>query len=178
MTKKSETPKPAGQAQTQSGQLMIQKVYTKDLSFETPHSPQIFSEDWKPTVNLQLANHATTHGNDLYEVVLTVTVTVTFAEKTVYLAEVNQAGIFQVSGFPENLKARVLATMCPNILYPFWMGVSSSPRMAGSGLALSCRLLPAHQPAVAAPASNSPTSHQGSSLVFLCLGCTGRAGGR
>lgn len=119
MTKKSETPKPAPQAQTQSGQLMIQKVYTKDLSFETPHSPQIFSEDWKPTVNLQLANHATTHGNDLYEVVLTVTVTVTFAEKTVYLAEVNQAGIFQVSGFPENLKARVLATMCPNILYPF-----------------------------------------------------------
>ncbi len=119
MTKKSETPKPASQAQTQSGQLMIQKVYTKDLSFETPHSPQIFSEDWKPTVNLQLANHATTHGNDLYEVVLTVTVTVTFAEKTVYLAEVNQAGIFQVSGFPENLKARVLATMCPNILYPF-----------------------------------------------------------
>ncbi len=119
MTEQSETPKPAGQAQTQSGQLMIQKVYTKDLSFETPHSPQIFSEDWKPTVNLQLANHATTHGNDLYEVVLTVTVTVTFAEKTVYLAEVNQAGIFQVSGFPENLKARVLATMCPNILYPF-----------------------------------------------------------
>ncbi len=119
MAKKSETTNSARQPQAKTGQIAIQKVYTKDLSFETPHSPQIFMDDWKPTVNMQLASKATTLGNALYEVVLTVTATVTLAEKTVYLVEVNQAGIFQITGFPPNVQTKVLATMCPNILFPF-----------------------------------------------------------
>jgi preprotein translocase subunit SecB len=97
----------------------IQKIYVKDMSFETPHSPQIFQEEWKPTVNLDMSSAANVVAENIYEVVLSVTVTVSVEQKTVYLAEVQQAGIFQVQDLPKEVLGRVLATMCPNILFPF-----------------------------------------------------------
>ncbi|MBI2970186.1 MAG: protein-export chaperone SecB [Gammaproteobacteria bacterium] len=103
----------------EQGQFGIQKVYIKDISFETPHSPKIFQEKWNPSVNMDVSNTATALGENLFEVVLAVTVTVSFEEKTVYLAEVHQAGIFHISGFTKENVARILATMCPNILFPF-----------------------------------------------------------
>lgn len=103
----------------QQGQFGIQKIYVKDLSFETPNSPQIFREDWNPKVNMDIANSATQLNDELHEVILSVTVTVSFDEKTVYLVEVQQAGIFHISGFPDEILGRMLATVCTNILFPF-----------------------------------------------------------
>ncbi len=101
------------------GQFGIQKVYVKDLSFETPNSPHIFNEQLKPTVNLQLANESSRIADNTYEVVLRLTVTVGTEDKTFYLAEVNQAGIFHIGGFPDNAVERMIGTICPNILFPF-----------------------------------------------------------
>jgi preprotein translocase subunit SecB len=109
----------AQDTQPAGGQFGIQKIYVKDLSFETPHSPEIFAEEWKPTVNLQLASAARQIAKESYEVVLTVTVTVSFGEKTAYLVEVQQAGIFLISGFPDAAVERMVGTICPNILFPF-----------------------------------------------------------
>lgn len=103
----------------QAGQFTIQKVYVKDVSFETPHSPEIFREEWKPAVNMELSTDSRLLENTLYEVVLTITLTVSVEEKTVYLVEINQAGIFNIDGFPQDAMARMIATICPNILFPF-----------------------------------------------------------
>ena len=113
------------------GRFGIQKVYIKDLSFETPHSPQIFQEEWKPSVNLDLSSTASPVMENIYEVVLSVTVTVSFEDKTVYLAEVEQAGIFQIQDLPKEVLARVLATVCPNILFPFAREVVADLAMRG-----------------------------------------------
>lgn len=113
------------------GRFGIQKIYIKDLSFETPHSPQIFQEEWKPSVNLDLSSTASPVLEHIYEVVLSVTVTVTFEDKTVYLAEVQQAGIFQIQDLPKEVLSRVLATVCPNILFPFAREVVADLAMRG-----------------------------------------------
>ena len=103
----------------QKGQFGIQKVYIKDVSFETPNSPLVFQEQWNPRVNMDIQNSSTRLNDELHEVVLSVTVTVTADEKTVYLAEVQQAGIFRISGFADEVTGRMLATVCTNILFPF-----------------------------------------------------------
>ncbi|OGT32338.1 MAG: protein-export chaperone SecB [Gammaproteobacteria bacterium RBG_16_51_14] len=117
MAEKSENTKQP--LDPESGQFAIQKVYVKDVSFEVPHAPDIFRDEWNPAVNMQISNQARTLEADLYDVVMTVTVTVTFGEKTVYLAEIHQAGIFHISGFPDEVVGRMLGTICPNILFPF-----------------------------------------------------------
>ncbi|MCC7412171.1 MAG: protein-export chaperone SecB [Gammaproteobacteria bacterium] len=116
----SEPPNPgAATSAPRVGNLAIQKVYVKDFSFEAPNAPRIFLEQWKPSVDIQLANEATPVEGDMHEVVLTVTVTVRFEDKTVYLVEVQQAGLFNISGFPPEHYAALVATVCPNILFPF-----------------------------------------------------------
>ena len=106
----------------EKGQFAITKVYTKDISFESPNTPDIYSQEWNPSVNMQIANEASVVSEemkDLYEVVLRVTVTVSIGENTAYLVEVQQAGIFHITGFPREAIAKMLATICPNILFPF-----------------------------------------------------------
>ena len=100
-------------------QFAIQKVYVKDISFETPNSPEVFKMEWKPVVDMHLTNEATPLGEHLYDVVLSVTITVKMGDKTVYLIEVNQAGVFFINKIPEDIMERMLATACPNILFPF-----------------------------------------------------------
>ena len=100
-------------------QLSLQKVYIKDVSFEVPGAPQIFQEQGQPQIQLNLAQQVGTLAENVYEVVLTVTVTCKLAEKTAYLAEVQQAGIFGVSGFDDQNREAVLATYCPNVLFPY-----------------------------------------------------------
>jgi preprotein translocase subunit SecB len=100
-------------------QFAIQKVYMKDMSFETPNSPTIFTSEWKPEINLQLTSDAKPVSNGVFEVVLSVTVTAKLADKTAYLAEVQQAGIFTVNGFEEGQQGPMLGAFCPNVLYPF-----------------------------------------------------------
>ncbi len=102
-----------------SAQLSLQKVYVKDASFEVPGAPQIFQEQGQPQVQLNLQQQVAMLGENVYEVVLTVTVTCKLEEKTAYLAEVQQAGVFGVIGFDAQSRDTVLATYCPNVLFPY-----------------------------------------------------------
>ena len=104
---------------THAGKFSPQKIYIKDASFETPHSPEIFTQDWEPEVNMDLSSHTKVIRDSIYEVVLKITVTVTLEEKTAYLAEIKQAGIFRIDGFSEEDMHHMVSTVCPNILFPF-----------------------------------------------------------
>ncbi len=100
-------------------QFVLQKIYIKDASFEAPNAPQVFQEEGQPQLQLNLAQKVSTLAEGVYEVSLTVTLTCTLNGKSAYLAEVAQAGIFGVSGFdPRNLEG-ILATYCPNVLFPY-----------------------------------------------------------
>jgi len=104
---------------TQEKQFSIQKIYTKDISFETPNAPKIFTEKWEPSVDFNLGTHVEPLENDLYEVTLTVTVTVNCGDSNAYLVEAKQAGIFSLTGFSEQEMAPMLGSFCPNILFPY-----------------------------------------------------------
>jgi len=97
----------------------IEKLYVKDLSLEVPNAPEIFLERETPEVAIQLQTGVKTLGDDAYEVTLTVTVTATLGEKTVFLVEVGQAGIFRVRNVPEDNIPPLLSIACPNILFPY-----------------------------------------------------------
>lgn len=109
----------ATQAQPLAGQLAIQKIYAKDISFEAPQSPHAFLQKLNPTIDVQLNNQATRLDEEVHEVVLTVTVTVRSEDKPLYVVEVQQAGIFTIAGFPPEHLGGILATACPNILFPY-----------------------------------------------------------
>jgi preprotein translocase subunit SecB len=100
-------------------QFLVQKVYVKDISFETPNSPEIFKMEWKPEVDMNMTNKATPIGDDHFDVVLSVTLTVKLGDKVAYLVEVNQGGIFMIRNLPEDVINRMLAIVCANILFPF-----------------------------------------------------------
>ena len=104
---------------TSEKQFSIQKIYTKDMSFETPNTPQIFTEKWEPTVDFNLGSNVQTLENGLYEIALTVTITVKSEDKTAYLVEINQAGIFTLIGFSNEELSPMLGSFCPNILFPY-----------------------------------------------------------
>lgn len=106
----------APQAQAQ---IALQKIYIKDASFEAPSAPQIFQEEGQSQLQLNMAQKVGTLGENVFEVVLTITLTCNVGEKTAYLAEVHQAGIFGIAGFDERNLEAVLATYCPNVLFPY-----------------------------------------------------------
>lgn len=106
--------------ETAGPQFIIQKLYVKDVSYEAPHAPEIFTtQQWEPEVNLQLENRSKTVSGDIFEDVLTVTVTVKQGEQTAFLAEVQQAGLFTLAGFDEVTRARLLGVECLNVLFPY-----------------------------------------------------------
>ncbi|MGH8558041.1 MAG: protein-export chaperone SecB [Methylococcales bacterium] len=101
-------------------QFTIQKIHVKDVSLETPNSPAIFTEAWDdPKVEINLSSNVQGLQADLYEVSLTVTVTVKIKRKTAYLVEVCQAGIFSVSGLTDAEMGPMLGSFCPNLLFPY-----------------------------------------------------------
>ena len=108
-----------GQPQAPSGQFVLKKIYMKDMSFETPNSPDVFQQEWRPELELQLDTKGKPIGTDLYEVVLSVTVTAKVGTQVAFLAEVQQAGIFALSGFEEAQRRAVLGSYCPNVLFPY-----------------------------------------------------------
>lgn len=112
-------PQNQGQNQTQNGEFLIQRIYIKDVSFETPQTPAIFQQEWKPDLDLQLQTTTSKLGGDVHEVVLKVTVTVKSDSKVAFLAEVQQAGIFTLQSFPENQIGPILGGVCPGILFPY-----------------------------------------------------------
>lgn len=105
--------------QAQAPQFAIQRIYVKDVSFETPNSPAIFTQDWKPDVKLDLDNRSQKIEEGVYEVTLSLTVTATVGDKTAFLCEVQQAGIFAIGNMPEGQIAHMLGAFCPNTLFPY-----------------------------------------------------------
>jgi preprotein translocase subunit SecB len=113
--------------QSPQSQFSIQKIYIKDVSFESPNTPKAFSFNtkafsftkWEPKIDLNLNNAHSNIDDNLYEAVLTITATVKHEEKTAFLVEVQQAGIFAVAGFNDDEKKYLLGSQCMNILFPY-----------------------------------------------------------
>lgn len=107
------------QTQEQAPQVLIRTIYTKDLSYEAPNAPAIFREEWKPEVALGFDIKINPLAEDTFEVVLTLTVTVTLAEKTAYLVELQQACILSVKGFQQQELAPLFYVYAPSLLFPY-----------------------------------------------------------
>ncbi len=106
-----------GQAQVQ---FSLQRIYVKDLSFESPKAPGVFQSQWNPQVNLDLNTRHTQLQEGIHEVVLSLSATVTNGEEEVtFIAEVQQAGIFAINGLDEAAMRHTLGAFCPNILFPY-----------------------------------------------------------
>ena len=99
----------------------IEKLYVKDLSLEVPHAPSIFLEREAPQIDLQLNTEHSAIDTGIYEVVITLTLTakLTSSDKTMFLIEAKQAGIFHLQNIPTQELEPLLAVVCPNILYPY-----------------------------------------------------------
>lgn len=97
----------------------IQKIYTKDISFESPNSPAIFTQEFQPQLSVDLNVESNQLQDDVYHVVLRVTATTSVADNTAFLCEVEQAGIFTLQGFNEAEMSYMLGVQCPNALFPY-----------------------------------------------------------
>jgi preprotein translocase subunit SecB len=107
------------QPQAQQPVFTIEKIFVRDLSLEVPNAPQVFLERDTPKVDIQIGTRASPLDDSHYEAVLTVTTTATLGDKTVFLVEVQQAGIFQIRNLPRESIEPVLGVTCPNILFPY-----------------------------------------------------------
>ena len=109
----------------------VEKLYIKDVSFEAPGTPQVFNEQGQPQLQMNLNQRVQRLSDEAFEVVLGVTLTCTIGDKTAYLAEVQQAGVFGLVGFDETTLEIMLGTHCPNALYPYVRQVISDLIQAG-----------------------------------------------
>ncbi|PJK05261.1 protein-export chaperone SecB [Lysobacteraceae bacterium NML71-0210] len=107
------------QSQQQGASFSVEKIYTRDVSFESPNAPAMFNEQGQPELSMNLNQRVTQLNDTAFEVILGVTLTCKLGDKTAYLADVQQAGVFGLSGFdPAGLDA-MLGAHCPSILYPY-----------------------------------------------------------
>jgi preprotein translocase subunit SecB len=113
-------------------QFAVQRIYVKDVSFESPNAPDIFRGDWQPQNELNLNTKVNPLGDTAYEVVLTVTVTTKVGEKTAFIVEVKQAGIFTLAGFSQQELGPMLGAYIPNLLFPYAREVVSDLVTKGS----------------------------------------------
>lgn len=104
---------------TQQKKFIIQKIYTKDISFESPNTPGIFTAEFKPNLEVNLNVESKSLEEDVYHVVLRVTATTKVEEHTAFLCEVEQAGIFTLQGFNQEEMGYLLGAQCPNTLFPY-----------------------------------------------------------
>ena len=101
-------------------QIGIQKIYVKDFSFESPHTPAVFTKsDWSPKTNLNLRSSHTPGSDDNHEVVLTVTIEAKEDEQVFFLVELQQAGLFHIAGYSDDEFKAIVGSYCPNILFPY-----------------------------------------------------------
>ena len=107
-------------------QFAIQRIYIKDVSFETNNVPEIFTKQWQPEMNLELNSASQALSDEVHEVSLRVTVTVKQQEEVVYICEVTQAGIFSLIGFDDTQIQHCVGAYCPNILFPYAREVVST----------------------------------------------------
>ena len=117
---------------SQDMQFMIQRIYTKNSSFETTHTPGIFQKKWEPELTLDINTSHTSLDKDVYEVVLTVTATVKNLQETAFLVEIQQGGIFTVQGPKNEQLEHILGSFCPSILFPYVRESISSAVSKGS----------------------------------------------
>lgn len=113
-------------------QFVIQRVYLKDLSYETPNTPAVFQQSWEPELNLDLNTSHTQLEPGVYEVVLSITATVLNQKATAFLVEVKQAGIFTIQNAPANQLDHILNSFCPNLLFPYARETITSQAIRGS----------------------------------------------
>jgi len=100
-------------------QFLVQRIYMKDISFEAPNSPAVFNENWQPEINIGLGSEIQKMSADVYELVLRVNVEAKHDDKTVFLVEVQQAGLFTIQGFSDEETDAVLGVAAPNVLFPY-----------------------------------------------------------
>lgn len=105
--------------EAQAQQFALQRIYIKDMSFEVPLGAQVFTKQWQPQVHVDLNTKSDRVADDVYEVVLTITITAKLGEETAFLVEVQQACLFLVKGVEGEQLRRALMIMCPNILFPY-----------------------------------------------------------
>jgi len=112
---------PAQTEQPQQAQIGIERIYLKDLSLECPQGAVAFGKPWNPRVNMDINNAQAKLADDVYEVVLRLTITLQDdkSEDNIYLIEIHQAGAFRITGLPEQEVRRVLATVAPTTLFPY-----------------------------------------------------------
>jgi preprotein translocase subunit SecB len=127
MTNEQSTP-----AENSDSQFMIQRIYIKNLSFETTNTPAVFQQKWEPELNLDLNTSYKELDENTYEVELTVTATVNNEKATAFLVEVQQAGIFTIKGPNKEQLDHLLKSFCPSLLFPYAREVVSSEVIRGS----------------------------------------------
>lgn len=109
----------ANPAEASGPQFTVEKIYVKDVSFEVPNAPAVFNEQVQPQLQMNLNQRVQRVGEQGFEVVLGITLTCSQGEKTAYLAEIQQAGVFGLAGFDEGQLDAMLGIHCPNVLYPY-----------------------------------------------------------
>lgn len=115
-----------------SNQFIVQRVYLKDLSFEAPLGASAFVKEWKPSVNQELNTQIDQVAEDAYEVTLQLTITAQLEDEVAFIVEVQQAGIFGITGIEKEHMNQVLNTVCPQILFPYAREVIDSALVKGT----------------------------------------------
>lgn len=110
---------PATENPAANAQFAMKKLYVKDLSFEVPNAPDIFTNEYKPQIQMEMNSKSRSTGNDEFEVDLTVSLTAKQDDQTVFVVEVQQAGIFEIKGIDEINMRHTLSAYCPTILFPY-----------------------------------------------------------
>lgn len=109
----------AATAATAEKQIIIQKLYLKDASFEAPNTPGIYGREWQPKIELNIQTKNNVVGEDLHDVVLTVTANAKVGDDVAFLIEIQQAGVFLIKGFTADETRQIIGAYCPNLLFPF-----------------------------------------------------------
>jgi len=132
----TDTENQANQEEQASAQFAMQRIYVKDLSFESPNSPTIFQNQWQPNVQMDLNTSNSQVGDNMYEVVLSLTLTTKIEESVAYIIEIQQAGVFMIEGIEGPQLAQTLNAYCPNLLFPYARETIDSTLSKGSFPAL------------------------------------------
>ena len=113
-------------------QFLVQRIHTKDISFEAPNTPQLFQENWSPEIKVGLGSEVNKVNEELLELVLKVSVEAKHEDKTVFLVEIQQAGLFAIQGFSEQEADALMGVAAPNVLFPYAREVVSDLVTRGS----------------------------------------------
>ncbi len=111
--------------------LVIQRIYLKDSSFEAPNAPQVFLEEWKPQIEIEIQNRSQQIGTDTHEIVLRIIVTAKLNQKIAFLIDIQQAGIFAIHGATAEQLEPIVGSYCPSVLFPYARETIASLSMHG-----------------------------------------------